>query len=51
MLVGNTSSSFLVHAETLENPHVRLARSGEHERSAYLLMPADKTVYLSDLRV
>lgn len=54
MLVGNTSSSFfLVHAETLENPYVaarpfRVNASAVH---AYLLMPADKTVYLSDLRV
>ncbi|NLB54820.1 MAG: 3-dehydroquinate synthase II [Lentisphaerae bacterium] len=54
MLVGNTSSAFfLVHAETLENPYVaarpfRVNASAVH---AYLMMPNNKTAYLSDLRI
>jgi 3-dehydroquinate synthase II len=53
MLVGNTSSAFLlVHAETQENPYVaarpfRVNASAVH---AYLLLPEEKTAYLSDLR-
>lgn len=54
MLLGNTSSAFLlVHAETLENPYVaarpfRVNASAVH---AYLLLPEEKTAYLSDLRI
>lgn len=54
MLIGNTSSAFfLVHSESLENPYVasRPFRVNASAIHAYILMPGNKTSYLSDLRV
>lgn len=53
MLIGNTSAgSFLVHAETLENPYVapRPFRVNAGAVHAYATMPGGKTAYLSDLK-
>jgi 3-dehydroquinate synthase II len=52
MLVGNSSSSFfLVHAETLENPYVapRPFRVNAGAVHAYALMENGKTAYLSEI--
>ncbi|MDD5483759.1 MAG: 3-dehydroquinate synthase II [Kiritimatiellae bacterium] len=53
MLVGNASSAFfLVHSESLENPYVaaRPFRVNASALHAYILLPENKTAYLSDLR-
>ncbi len=53
MLLGNTSSAFfLIHAETLENEYVaaRPFRVNAGPVHAYLLLPDNRTAYLSDLR-
>lgn len=53
MLIGNASSAFfLVHSESLENPYVaaRPFRVNASALHAYVLLPENKTAYLSDLR-
>jgi 3-dehydroquinate synthase II len=53
MLVGNASSAFfLVHSESLENQYVaaRPFRVNASAIHAYILLPGNKTAYLSDLR-
>ena len=53
MLVGNASSAFfLVHSESLENQYVsaRPFRVNASALHAYILLPENKTAYLSDLR-
>jgi 3-dehydroquinate synthase II len=53
MLIGNASSAFfLVHSESLENPYVaaRPFRVNASALHAYILLPENKTAYLSDLR-
>lgn len=53
MLVGNSSAfTFLVHAETEENPYVaaRPFRVNAGAVHAYCQMPGDKTSYLEELR-
>lgn len=52
MLVGNSSAfSFLVHAETEDNPYVaaRPFRVNAGAVHAYALMPGDRTSYLQEL--
>lgn len=53
MLIGNASNAFfLVHSESLENPYVaaRPFRVNASALHAYILLPENKTAYLSDLR-
>lgn len=53
MLIGNASNAFfLVHSESLENPYVaaRPFRVNASALHAYVLLPENKTAYLSDLR-
>jgi len=53
MLIGNASSAFfLVHSESLENQYVaaRPFRVNASALHAYILLPENKTAYLSDLR-
>ncbi|MFA5042431.1 MAG: 3-dehydroquinate synthase II [Kiritimatiellia bacterium] len=53
MLIGNASSAFfLVHSESLENQYVaaRPFRVNASALHAYILLPDNKTAYLSDLR-
>lgn len=53
MLVGNTSSAFfLVHSESIENPYVeqRPFRVNAGPVHAYVLLPGNKTKYLSELK-
>ncbi|MFH1861136.1 MAG: 3-dehydroquinate synthase II [bacterium] len=53
MLIGNSSGAmFLVHSESIENPYVaqrpfRVNAGGVH---AYVLVPGNKTRYLSELK-
>ncbi len=53
ILVGNSSSMFLIHAESIENPYVeprpfRVNAGGVH---AYTLLPDGKTKYLAELKM
>ncbi len=53
MLIGNASNAFfLVHSESLENQYVaaRPFRVNASALHAYILLPENKTAYLSDLR-
>ncbi|PIE75132.1 MAG: 3-dehydroquinate synthase II [Deltaproteobacteria bacterium] len=53
LLIGNTSSSmFLVHSETIENPYVnpRPFRVNAGPVHAYVRVPGDKTKYLCELK-
>ena len=53
MLIGNASNAFLlVHSETIPSPYVaaRPFRVNAGALHAYVLLPGDKTKYLSDLR-
>lgn len=53
MLIGNASNAFLlVHSETIPWPYVaaRPFRVNAGALHAYVLLPGDKTKYLSDLR-
>jgi len=53
MLIGNASDAFLlVHSETIPSPYVaaRPFRVNAGALHAYVLLPGDKTKYLSDLR-
>jgi 3-dehydroquinate synthase II len=53
ILVGNSGSAFLlVHSETVENPYVatRPFRVNAGAVHAYVLLPDDKTKYLSELK-
>ncbi len=53
MLVGNASNALLlVHSETIPSPYVaaRPFRVNAGALHAYVLLPGDKTKYLSDLR-
>jgi len=53
MLIGNASSAFfLVHSESIENQYVaaRPFRVNASALHAYILLPENKTAYLSDLR-
>ncbi|MFA7160856.1 MAG: 3-dehydroquinate synthase II [Kiritimatiellia bacterium] len=54
MLIGNASNAFfLVHSESLENEYVaaRPFRVNASALHAYILLPENKTAYLSDLRI
>jgi len=54
MLIGNASSAFfLVHSESIENQYVaaRPFRVNASALHAYILLPENKTAYLSDLRM
>jgi 3-dehydroquinate synthase II len=53
MLIGNASNAFLlVHSESIPSPYVaaRPFRVNAGALHAYVLLPGDKTKYLSDLR-
>jgi len=53
MLIGNASNAFfLVHSESIENQYVaaRPFRVNASALHAYILLPENKTAYLSDLR-
>lgn len=53
MLVGNSSQAlFLVHSESIENPYVapRPFRVNAGPVHAYIMVPGEKTKYLSELR-
>jgi 3-dehydroquinate synthase II len=53
MLIGNASNAFfLVHSESLENEYVaaRPFRVNASALHAYILLPENRTAYLSDLR-
>ncbi len=53
MLIGNTSSAFfLIHSESIDNPYVeqRPFRVNAGPVHAYVLLPGNRTKYLSELK-